>query len=248
MWSLAVAAGVLAAVWLRWRLSKMSWGDFVIVHGARVYSSLWHRWSGRRAFRDWPDGPALIIANHTCSADPTFILAGWQRPVSFVVAREHYKVHPLTHMILEQLHCVAATRNGQDYIALRGAWERLKRGLTVCLFPEGNLSGVARGRILTPKQGIGYLALRTRAPVYPAYIAGGPRTERLLESWVWPAHKAVRIYFGPPADLAAFYGRPITRQLIREVTIFLMGEVEVLNPLHARGVTKDHLSTSSLSP
>jgi 1-acyl-sn-glycerol-3-phosphate acyltransferase len=129
---------------------------------------------------------------------------------------------------LDHFHCVPVTRDGRDVIALRQALRRLEEGRAVCLFPEGNLSGVNDGRTLPAKHGIGYLALRTRVPVYLAHITGGPRTEKLLSSWIRPAAKAVRVYFHGPVDLSAYLGRPIDRRLIAEVTATLMARVEKL--------------------
>jgi 1-acyl-sn-glycerol-3-phosphate acyltransferase len=228
MWSLAIVAGAALAIWMRWRRSGLCWWDFVILRGARGYSHLWHRWSCNHPARLPRHGPALIIANHTCSADPNFLLAGCDRPISFLVAREHFDIHPLTRAILDQLHCVPVTRDGRDFIALRKALRRLEEGGAVCLFPEGNLSGVPARRTLPAKHGIGYLALRTRVPVYLAHITGGPQTERLLNSWVLPTPKAVRVHFEGPVDLGAYLGRTRNRRLIVDVANVLMARVEKL--------------------
>ncbi len=230
MWSIAVVIVAAGLVLHEWQRSGMSWGDFWLLRSARVYARLWHRCSSNRPPR-WPaTGPCLIIANHTCSADPAFLLAATSRGISFLVAAEHYDVHPAIRLILDHLECVPARRDGRDWPAIRQALRRLNKGLAVCLFPEGNLSGVPSGRMPRAKQGIAYLALKTRLPVYPAYIAGGPRTEELLNSWVRPTPKAVRVSFGDAIDLSMYYGRPLTRRLIAEVTERLMHVVERMGP------------------
>jgi 1-acyl-sn-glycerol-3-phosphate acyltransferase len=228
MWSSAVVAAVALVIWIRWRRSGLCWNDFWILRGARVYAHLWHRWSCNRQAPLPPQGPALIIANHTCSADPAFLLAGCNRAVSFLVARDHYHVHPWIRALLDHLCCVPVRRDGRDHVALRRALRRLEDGHAVCLFPEGNLSGVPARRALPAKHGIGYLALRTRVPVYLAHITGGPHTERLLNSWVRPTPKAVRVYFSGPVDLSAYLDRPIDRRLIVEVTRVLMAQIDEL--------------------
>jgi 1-acyl-sn-glycerol-3-phosphate acyltransferase len=98
----------------------------------------------------------------------------------------------------------------------------------VVIFPEGNLSGVARGRMRVPRGGAAWLALRSRAPVVPAYIRGGPQTDQLLRSWVQPSRRAARISFGPAVDLQAYLGRPITRQLVEEVAALFMTKIQDL--------------------
>src|SRR5262249_14601415 len=113
--------------------------------------------------------------------------------------------------------------------ALRGL-RRLREGHLVCIFPEGNLSGVAKNRLRAGKHGAALLALRSRAPVYPAYIAGGPRTKHLLLAWLLPPPGRVRGGFGPAIDLSAYYDRPRTRQVLEEVTALLMDRIQALHP------------------
>jgi 1-acyl-sn-glycerol-3-phosphate acyltransferase len=85
------------------------------------------------------------------------------------------------------------------------------------LFPEGNLSGVGRNRMVHAKPGAALLALRSRAPVIPVAIRGGPRTHKLLYSWLMPSPRATRAVFGKPIDLSAYYDRPRNRQTLEEV-------------------------------
>jgi 1-acyl-sn-glycerol-3-phosphate acyltransferase len=230
MWAVlvvAVGAGLLLLAWLR---SGATWFDYSCLLLTRVYVSLWHRWSCKRPAPIPPGGAAILISNHTCSADPMFLQCGIRRTLSYLVAAEHYGVHPIVRWILDNLCCVAVERSGRDVGAVRKALARLRDGRIVCLFPEGNLSGVARNRLRAAKHGAALLALRSRAPVYPAYVEGGPRTSRLLQSWVRPSRRAVRVHYGPAIDLSAYHGRPRTRQVLEEVSALLMRHVEALRP------------------
>jgi 1-acyl-sn-glycerol-3-phosphate acyltransferase len=230
MWAFVLAAGAAAAWLWRWRRTGLPWTDFWFLQVPQIYSGLWHR---RRSNRKSPlpkQGPAIIISNHTCSADPTFFLADSSRPISFVVAREHYNVHPFVRWVLDHLRCIAVTRKGRDPAGVRRILRRLDEGAAVGLFPEGNLSGVAKNCVLRAKHGAAYVALKSRAPVYPAYITGGPRTDQLLASWVYPARTGVRVTYGRPIDLSAYHDKPLTRALLAEVTRFLMGRVKALDP------------------
>src|SRR5437016_7466831 len=148
--------------------------DSLVLGVARLYAQLMHRWSSDRPSPVPHAGPAILVSNHTCSADPMFLLAGSPRIVCFAVAREHFNVHPLARRLLDFAHCVAVRRDGRDPAAARRLLRRLGEGKLVCIFPEGNLSGVARCRLGSAKHGAAFLALVTRAPVFPVYIAGGP--------------------------------------------------------------------------
>jgi 1-acyl-sn-glycerol-3-phosphate acyltransferase len=220
-----VAAGLIQF----WRDGR-PWGAWFGLNLARFYTSLWHRWRSNR-LAPFPDkGPALIISNHTCSADPTFLLSGSKRVFGFIVAREHFKLNRPFHWLLTWMRCVPVIRGGHDHVAVRTALRRLADGWMIGVFPEGGLSGVALDRLRPGKPGMSYLALKSRVPVYPAYIAGGPRTLKLLRSWLIPSKKPVHVIYGNPIDLSAYYDQPLTRKLLEEVTALLMAHIAALCP------------------
>jgi 1-acyl-sn-glycerol-3-phosphate acyltransferase len=238
MWALAVTGLTMMVILWRWLRSGLAWRDFLGLGVANMYARLWHRGRSNGPAPFPAEGPALVISNHTCSADPMFLLSWSRRVVSFVVAREHYHLCRPIHRILAWLHCVPVTRGGLDVCAARNALRRLDEGRILCIFPEGNLSGVARNRLRPGKAGVALLALRRRVPVYPVYIAGGPRTEKLLRSWVYPSKVPVRVFYGPPIDLSAYHDRPLNRKTLEEVTAYLMQQVAALRPRfsnHKRG-------------
>jgi 1-acyl-sn-glycerol-3-phosphate acyltransferase len=204
--------------------------DSLLLRGARAYAQLWHRWWSNGPSPIPATGPAILVSNHTCSADPMFLLAGSRRIICFAVASEHVNVHPLARRLLDYSRCVAVTRNGRDAGAARRLLGRIKEGWLVGIFPEGNLSGVARDCPGAARHGAAYLALVTRAPVYPVYIAGGPRTDRLLQSWILPSPRAVRVHYGPAIDLSPYYGQPRTRPLLAEVTSVIQASILQLRP------------------
>jgi 1-acyl-sn-glycerol-3-phosphate acyltransferase len=230
MWTLVVLGLVAAIGLVRWRRSRLGLVDFLLLRTVRCYVHLWHRWSSNGPASLPETGPAILYANHTCSADPTFLSAGCRRTLSFLVAREHYNIHPLTRWMMDHFGYVSVTRSGLDVCAARTALRRLRDGRVICLFPEGNLSGAAGNRLRRAKPGVALLALRSRAPVFPAHIAGGPRTHRLLRAWLRPSPRRVRVTFGPAVDLSAYYGRRIDRRLLEEVTALLMRRVQDLQP------------------
>jgi 1-acyl-sn-glycerol-3-phosphate acyltransferase len=208
--------------------------DAFLLGIARVYAHLWHRWSSNGPSPVPATGPAILVSNHTCSADPTFLLAGSARVICFAVASEHINVHPLARRLLDYADCVPVTRNGRDTGAARRLLRRLAEGWLVCIFPEGNLSGVARNCFGAARHGAAFLALVTRAPVFPVYIAGGPHTDRLLQSWLLPSRQAVRVHYGPPIDLSPYYGQPRTRRLLEEVTRQIQASILELRPQKER--------------
>jgi 1-acyl-sn-glycerol-3-phosphate acyltransferase len=228
MWTLPLLAVVVGLVLWRWRRSGRPLVPALTLGIARLHSSLWHRWSGNGPPALPATGPAIVVSNHTCSADPSFLMANASRPYCFLAAAEHYFGHPLIHGLLDLLGCVPVRRNGRDSTSARRALRRLDEGRIVCLFPEGNLAGVARGRLRAAKHGAAFLALCSRAPVIPAYITGGPQHDDLLHAWLLPSRRAVRVVYGPAIDLSAYYGRRRDRRLLAEVTELFMQRIRDL--------------------
>jgi len=218
-WSLTCVVLFLAAIGrAKRRWPHMTWWEFVIIRGSNIYARVLHRWSTNQTDPFPKAGPAIVVCSHTCSADPTFLLAVCRRKqLSFIVAYEFYHTHPIVTNVLDTMGCVHVKRDGQDPIALRRVLRRLEAGAVMCLFPEGNLSGVARNRMVHAKPGAALLALRSRAPVIPVAIRGGPRTDKLLYSWLMPSPRATRAVFGKPIDLSRYYERPRNRATLEEV-------------------------------
>jgi 1-acyl-sn-glycerol-3-phosphate acyltransferase len=227
MWVILLGGVVAAAVLIRWRRSAWPFWVFMGMNVATLYARLWHRLTTNRLPPILPKGRAILIANHTCSADPALLTAACGRPLSFLIAREYCKI-PVLYRVIKFVNCVPVTRDGRDVGAIRAMLRRLGANQEIGLFPEGGLSQAGRKRWRRAKGGAAYLALRNRAPVYPALILGGPQTNRLLRSWLLPSRTPVRIIFGPPVDLTRFYGRPIDRRLIEEVSDFLMASIASL--------------------
>ena len=82
----------------------------------------------------------------------------------------------------------------------------------------------------TPKCGAAFLALHSKAPVFPAFISGGPQNPEVGPSWLLPSRKRVRIVYGPALDLTPYHDRPITRPLMEELTTLFMQEIAALDP------------------
>jgi 1-acyl-sn-glycerol-3-phosphate acyltransferase len=228
MWAVAVCALTAVIVLVQWRRSGQSLVHFVGLGLVRMYARVWHglTWNGPAPLP--AKGPAILIANHTCSADPAFLQAGCRRPLSFLIAREYYRDLPWARRLFDYLGAVPVGRNGRDVAAVRQGLLRLSEGRVLCIFPEGGLHAAGRGRMRRGKGGAALLALRSRAPVYPAFISRGPGHRNVPRAWLLPSRTS--IIYGPAVDLSAYYDRPIDRRLVEEVTALLMQRIAELGP------------------
>jgi processive 1,2-diacylglycerol beta-glucosyltransferase len=219
-----------------WRASR-DWFDLLEVEALHLFARVWHDCAdGAGALP--PTGPAIIVANHPSHSDPAFLVAAGLRPLCFLHAGEYFDV-PVLRNLFGRAGCIPVRRDGRDAAAVRAALRRLDEGRAVCVFPEGDLSPGDGRAFRRGKTGAAFLALRAHAPVYPARIDGGPRSHRLLRDWLWPS-SGVRVVFGQRIDLSAYYGRPITHALLREVTGLLMRKIAELQPAGANGHTNGH--------
>lgn len=222
MWLLLASVLVLAFLW-RARREGHDWFDQFQLDAMYAFARVWHRCTSNRPAPVPEHGPAIVIANHCCHADPCFLMATCPRPLSFLQAKECFEVFLLRHLF-RRAGCIPVARDGHDVAAVRQSLRRLKAGRVLAIFPEGYLERDNLDDLGPPKPGVAYLALQSRAPVIPAYIAGRPRTCDMLRSWLCPS-RGVRVLYGPPVDLSRYYGRKIDDRLVAEVSELLMQKI-----------------------
>jgi len=172
-------------------------------------------------------GPVLVTANHTCSADPLFLSAAASyRPISFLVAAEYAK-WPVVKFFLGLVECIPVKRDGRDSGATKQAIRHLRDGKAVGIFIEGGI--VRPGKTVHPKDGVAILALRTGAPVIPAYISGVTYHGNVV--WGLLIRHRARVRFGLPVDLTEFQLEDRNRAVIRAATAKIYAAVKALAPM-----------------
>jgi 1-acyl-sn-glycerol-3-phosphate acyltransferase len=229
MWALLILALLAVAAW-RWcrRYNPaLGIGEYLAAFVFALYARCWHGCSINRWLPVSPTEGALLIANHTSSADAGILQAGCSRPLSFLIAEEFTRFKPV-RWFLDFTYCVPVRRDGHDVAAVRIGLERLRVGRFLVVFPEGNLSNAGRPGLRRGRCGAAYLALRSHARVFPAFIADGPETDEVLRSWLQPSR--ARLFFGDAIDLSAYYNRPINRKLLEDVTAHFMERIAALDP------------------
>lgn len=227
MWAITAAVGLAALGLVGGRALRRRF-DWLEPRVLSAFTRFWHHGTSNGPAPLPPTGPALVVANHPSPADPAFLIATCGRPLGFLHAREYCDVF-LLRGLFRLAGSIPLARDGHDVRAVRAALRRLRAGAVLGIFPEGEVTSVARARGLPLKAGAALVALRSRAPVIPAYIAGSRGGPNVVRAWLLPS-RHVRVTYGPPVDLRAYYGRPITRALLREVTALLMRRVTDLRP------------------
>jgi glycerol-3-phosphate dehydrogenase (NAD(P)+) len=138
-------------------------------------------------------GGLIVAANHRSFLDP-FVIGGalpWRRPVNYVAKVELFEPR-WRGWLLSRLGAFPIRRGESDEAAMETARQVVRRGGTVCIFPEG--TRIRSGTLAAPKRGVGRLALQSGVPILPAAVFG---TEHVRRGWrIRP--RRIRVRLGRP--------------------------------------------------
>ncbi len=188
------------------------------------------RWSG--ADNVPADGGVILVVNHISKLDPfTVARFTWDagRIPRFLIKDSLFGV-PFIGSALRGTAQIRVRRGTDEAdAALRSAEQSLRAGELVIVYPEGT---VTRDPLWWPMQGrtgLARLWLATGAPVIPVaqwgqHLALDYHSGKLRP---FPRKRAV-VRAGPAVDLSQFRDRPLTPELLREVTDAAFGAVRDL--------------------
>jgi 1-acyl-sn-glycerol-3-phosphate acyltransferase len=173
-------------------------------------------------------GPLLMVSNHVGAIDPAIIGAWTPRPAWFMAKAELFKGS--WAWLMRGYHAFPVVRHSPDRTALRRAFDLLKQGSAVVLFPEGHRSEDAR--LLRAEPGAGFIARRSGAPLVPIAITGSQNV--LGRHQMVPRRAEVAMRFGEPFQLPERNrdGSPMDHQQSAD---YLMTKIAQLLPFEYQG-------------
>jgi 1-acyl-sn-glycerol-3-phosphate acyltransferase len=184
-------------------------------------------WHGGEHF---PSDDGMILAvNHLSYADifavSLFADKAGRYPV-FLAKSTLFDVKGLGH-ILRELGQLPVYRGQADAaLVLKDAELGLKHGACVIFYPEATVTRDPDQWPMMAKTGAARLALSTGAPVIPVAHWGA---QQILPYGSFRPHlvprRTVHILAGPPVDLSAFAGQPLTSQTLRAATTVIMADI-----------------------
>ncbi|ORT59093.1 lysophospholipid acyltransferase family protein [Streptomyces sp. CB03238] len=194
------------------------------------------------ARREWQGGHHLPVAggyitviNHNSYVD-AFAYGHFQydsgKPPHFFVKASLFKVPVLGAALRATGQIPVERRSTRAADSLRAAYEAVRSGECVAIYPEGTLTRDPELWPGPPKTGAARLALMTRAPVIPVaqwgahelvppYARGGRRVR------LRPRPTLV-VHAGPPVDLSDLYDAGLTVPVLREASSRIMDAVVTL--------------------
>ncbi len=114
-----------------------------------------------------PEGAKIIAANHPSTTDPFFVAAMVRKQSFILINNLLFQVPLLGEYLRRSGHIPVIGGSGQA--AIDSALAHLRKGHTILIFPEGDLSP-EEGGFHKPRTGVARLALLSGAPVIPVGI------------------------------------------------------------------------------
>jgi 1-acyl-sn-glycerol-3-phosphate acyltransferase len=172
-------------------------------------------------------GSAILVCNHTSSLDPVILQAACPRIITWMMAKE-YGTHFGTQWFFNAIEPILVERRGRDMAATRAALRALKEGKILGLFPEGRIEPTPH--LLEFQTGVALLALKSNAPVYPAYVDGTQRGKGMMEAFLRP--NQITLAFGPQIPLdSSETDNQDSRDRLESATGRIRGAVAALSQL-----------------
>ncbi|HEV2781038.1 MAG TPA: lysophospholipid acyltransferase family protein [Actinophytocola sp.] len=178
------------------------------------------------------EGGVLLVMNHVSHFDPVVdgVFVHKNKRVPRILSKESVLRMPIFGRMARGVGTIPVYRGTSDARAsLSAAIDALAEGKLVVIYPEGTITKDPDGWPMYPRTGVARLALEVDVPVIPVARYG---TQAILNGYTkkfrpFP-RKPVHFNVGEPIDLSAYRGKPVTPELLREVTHLIMDRIRDL--------------------
>jgi 1-acyl-sn-glycerol-3-phosphate acyltransferase len=176
-----------------------------------------------------PDGPYIVVSNHTSNLDPPFVGTAIGHRTGRIIhfmAKEEIRSWPLVGWLARSAGVFFVRRGQGDRAAQRIALAHLAGGEVIGIFPEGTRS--RDGRLREAKLGVALLALLSGVPLLPVGIAG---THQIFPGRSRIPHRTrVIVRIGPAFRLSDGPVKKPDRAALQAGTDRIMREIAALLP------------------
>jgi 1-acyl-sn-glycerol-3-phosphate acyltransferase len=175
------------------------------------------------------EGGFILAANHISYVDPMslgiYVLEAGRVPK--YLAKSSLFEKPLIKHVFIGANQIPVYRGTADASkALSAAVDAVNKGDCLLIYPEGSATRDPDCWPMKARTGVARLALMTGAPVIPVAQWGPQKLWRYKAKFPHPfPPKKVQVIAGPPVDLSAYAGKPLTAEVLREVTDLIMSRI-----------------------
>ena len=138
-------------------------------------------------------GGFILASNHVSFLDPPLVAGACPRQLNFM-ARDDLFTIPIFGAFIRAAGSFPVRRDSTTIASIKQALRCLQKAEGLLLFPEGGRT--FGGLVKRVERGIGFIALKSQAPVVPVFINGSQRALARNARFIKPAK--IRVYFGKP--------------------------------------------------
>jgi 1-acyl-sn-glycerol-3-phosphate acyltransferase len=211
------------------RYGRLGFWYRLVVNTARPALRLTTTREWREFERIPKDGGFILAANHISYVDPftlgLYVLEAGRIP-KYLAKSSLFEMPLIKHIFIgaNQIPVYRGTADASN--ALSAAVEAVQSGECLLIYPEGSATRDPDCWPMKARTGVARLALLTGAPVVPVAQWGPQKLWRYKAKFPHPfPRKKVQIIAGPPVDLSAYAGKPMTAEVLHEVTDLIMARV-----------------------
>ena len=145
--------------------------------------------------------PAVFACNHASQSDILVLYQALPIQFRFLVKKELFKI-PLLGIAMKWAGYIAVDRRARGKAAIRSlqeAVEKIKKGTSICIFPEGTRS--PDGRLRPFKIGGMLVATKAGCPIIPVAISGSHKVFPKGKLKIYPGQ--IKVVIGPAIQTEA---------------------------------------------
>ncbi len=176
---------------------------FLVMVGFRIAFRM--RYLGRENIPK--DSPVIYASNHRTNADPPVVGSGARGRCVFMAKEELFQGNILFKWLIQALGAFPVSRGKGDSGTLDTAVEKLNKGRSLTIFPEGTRS--KDGKVHRGHSGAAVIAVRANKPIIPVGIVFGEKLK---------FRTPVTVKYGKPirpAEYVEDLENPNPRQLVK---------------------------------
>lgn len=156
---------------------------------------------------------AILACNHMSNRDAVILQYKFSRKAYFLAKIELFK-NKFSGGILKFCGGVPIDRKEVSVSSIKTVLKLLKDDQWVLIFPEGTRHNTEVEDFNSAKNGMSLFALKSGAPVVPMWFVKKPR----------PFRKTI-VLIGKPVDLSKFENQKPTKEILDEVTTFILNDM-----------------------
>lgn len=150
------------------------------------------------------EGAFILAPNHRSNFDPVAVGSMCHRDIRFMAKAELFKFKPFGALITK-LGAFPIERGKSDIGAIKGAFEILKSGNVLLMFPQGKrYRDGSQGK---PRTGVTVIAHKMQVPIIPVYIDGDYKFRHKLT-----------VKYGKAITFEEYYNQKLDDDTILELT------------------------------